>query len=92
MYGDQFGEFVCGYWHLKGFNFTNNFKSAFCRWNLKYLHYFLVIGKITSHFVTLGLKIVIIYYYYYYYLANTVEPYQYDPPPTCLGREAENWI
>ena len=22
MYGDQFGEFVCGYWDLKGFKNT----------------------------------------------------------------------
>ena len=23
MYGDQFGEFVCGYWDFKGLSLTN---------------------------------------------------------------------
>ena len=33
MYGDQFGEFVCGYWGLKGY------KSV-------YLRYFVVINSL----------------------------------------------
>ena len=28
MYGDQFGEFVCGYWDLKGYSFKKNEHSA----------------------------------------------------------------
>ena len=32
MYGDQFGEFVCGYWDLKGYaKETLSYKNGFAR-------------------------------------------------------------
>ena len=33
MYGDQIGEFVCGYWGLKGYSkFKRNLTFLTCQW------------------------------------------------------------